>query len=373
MSTEHGGPVTLKPISEIAQYLKGQLPANIPQKYALKSRLESIASEENIRNGVAAFRDFLYAFFDRIILDGDAQIKLPKTPKNMTDYPFLYGIADLLTDMGYHGILAENGSSLWIAEMPLFIPSTEQGAKKPKNSVAKLFEGLRFLALCGFVFTGIDLNAKALPASGVQIEVTYPSAPLLLAGLKALAVADVELRVKRYVSDDNHDNILRCDYRLLQAEAMDVLDALKDFVRPLPEEVQRFALALHQRYTGKGLTCAALLSTFEAHFAYSFMKNSKQDLSPRDVYEKRTWEFAYNMRHGYCLVVRSKKTDQYADVIEKFPLPLQQKIARGYGCDRKLHNEPCQGGCQGIRLPLDGLTAGMAGNIEAWLDHEVLK
>lgn len=238
---------------------------------------------------------------------------------------------------------------------------------KPKIPVSKQMECMRFLALCGFVFTGIDLEAQTCSISEEYLEVTYPNAPILLTGLKALSIAGTELWVRFY---NNADNLLRCDYRVLKAEDTDVLDVLKDILHPLPEKVQKFALELHQRYIDMGMTCATINDNAD-HFAYSYMKNCRQALSPRDVYSRRVWEFAVSMKDGYCLIVRPQKTDKYADVIERFPLYLQEKIAQGYGCDRKLRNERCQGGCQGIRIPLDDSILNISREIETWLDHEV--
>ena len=76
------------------------------------------------------------------------------------------------------------------------------------------------------------------------------------------------------------------------------------------------------------------------------------------------------MKYGYCIFVRAKKTDKYADAIKKFPLSLQEKITKGYGCDRKLRNERCQRGCQGFRIPLDESILDMKQDIETWLDLE---
>lgn len=81
----------------------------------LKPMFENVASEENIRNGVIAFRDFLYVFCDRLISDGHLYAKPQKT-KNPTDYPFLHNVNHLLIGIGYHGKLAENGDSLLITE-----------------------------------------------------------------------------------------------------------------------------------------------------------------------------------------------------------------------------------------------------------------
>jgi hypothetical protein len=156
----------------------------------------------------------------------------------------------------------------------------------------------------------------------------------------------------------------------MKAEDTDVLDVLKDILHPLPEKLQKFALELHQRYIDMGMTCVTINDN-AVHFAYSYIKNSKRALSTRDIYQLRVREFALSMKYGYCLVVRAKKTDKYADVIDNFPLSLQEKIAQGYGCDRKLRNERCQGGCQGIRIPLDNSILKIKRDIEIWLDNEV--
>ena len=360
MSTEHGEKEMQKPISEYAKYLKNLIPANMPETYALKPMFENVGSGEDIRKGVVAFRDFLYLFCDRLITDGDLYAKPQKT-NNPDSYPFLHNINHLLIDIGYNSHLAESGEALLIS-MPLFADS------KTKISVPKQLECMRFLALCGFVFTGIDLEAQTVKIpEGQSLEVSYPNNPALLTALKALSIASKKLWA-RFIN--NADNLLRCDYRVLKAEDNDVLDILKDILYPLPEKIQKFALDLHQRYIDMGMTCVTL-SDNTVHFPYSYIKNSKRALSIRDIYQQRVWEFALSMKYGYCLVVRAKKTDKYADIIEKFPLSLQEKIAQGYGCDRKLRGERCQGGCQGIRIPLDDSILEIKRDIEIWLDNEL--
>ncbi|MCL2704349.1 MAG: hypothetical protein FWE91_12220 [Defluviitaleaceae bacterium] len=368
MSIHHGGTVTLKPISEIAKFKKNLIPANIPETYALKPMFKNVASEENIRNGVIAFRDFLYLFCDRLISDGHLYAKPPKSPNSMDDYPFLHNITNLLVDIGYYSKLDESGDKLLVTEIPLCAALTDENGKKtsPKIPASGLIECLRFLALCGFVFTGIDLKAKALNISEEQmLEVSYPNNPIMLTGLKAMSIADMELRMTRRYWNDGY--LLRCDYRLIKADDTDVLDVLKDFLHPLPEKVQEFALKLHKRHMNMGMTCVI----FNINIAYSYTKNSRRALSSRDIYDRRIWEFARSIKDGYCLVIRAKKTDKYADVIEEFPLSLREKIAMGYGCDRKLRNERCQGGCQGFRIPLDDSILSISGDIETWLDNEV--
>ena len=370
MSTHHEETVTLKPIGEVAEFQRNLIPANIPETYALKPIFETVASEQSIRSGVIAFRDFLHVFCDRLRSDGPVYAKPPKKPGGLADYPFLHNVTNLLVEIGYHGKLSESGDSLLVTELPSCTPSVDdKGRKKaPKISFAGQIECLRFLALCGFAFPGLDLDAKAFNLAQTQtLEVLYPDNPIVLTGLKALSVAEMKLRPTRRYWNDN--NLLRCDYRLMEAEDSDMLEVLKDFLHPLPEELQEFAASLHQRYTDMGMTCIMTLLG-DVSFAYVHIKNGRKVTHTRDIYAQRVWEFSYSLRNGYCLFVRAKKTDTYADVIEAFPAFLRDSIAKGYGCDRKLRNERCQKGCQGIRIPLDASILTIRKDIETWLDHE---
>lgn len=361
MSTQHG-PITIKPINEVAEYLRNLIPPDIPGDYALKPMFEGLADEQDIRNGIIAFRDFLYLFCDCLITKGDSYAKPPKKPSGIADYPFLHNITNLLVDIGYHGKLAEDGKSLLVTHLPLC------AAPKPKIPVSAQIACLRFLTLCGFLFAGVDLEAKTIPISETQIlHVSYPAHPALPVGLRAMAIADMELRTGRRYWNDN--NLLRCDYRLLKAENTDMLEVLQDFLHPLPPDIQKFALKLHQRYTDMGLTCVLSILS-DVSFAYVHISEGRKALSTREKYQQRVWEFCYSLKNGYCLFVRAKKTDKYTDVIAKFPLFLREKIATGYGCYRKLGRERCQGDCQGICLPLNDSILEMAKDIETWLDCE---
>jgi len=363
--------VELKPIREVAIYKRNLIPAKIPENYELKPIFKDIAHEETIRNGVVAFRDFLYIFFDRLITDGHLYAKPPKSSSGMADYPFLNNITNIMVEIGYYGKLTENSDSLLITEMPLCTAQIdENGKRKPlKIPVTGQIECLRFLTLCGFHFTGVDLDAKLLTVSLKKpLEVSYPNKPVLLMGLKAMSIADMELRAGRRYWNDH--NLLRCDYRLIKAEDTAITDIFEDFIHPLSVEVQEFALKLHNRCIDMGMTCT-LNVWDDVSFSYAHIRKSRRELSSRDKYQQRAWAFSYSMRNGYCLFVRAKKIEKYADVIKNFNLQLQEKIAQGYGCYRKMGRERCQGDCQGICIPLDDSILRISKDIELWLDNEV--
>ena len=359
MSAGHGETVIQKPISEYAKYLKSLIPANIPEAFSLRPMFERVAGEEEIRKGVIAFRDFLYILCDRLISGGYSHARPQKT-SNPTDYPFLHNINHLLIDVGYHGRQAESGESLLLTEVPSF------SVPRPKIPGSKQMECLRFLSLCGLRFMGIDLEAKTFHMQGEYLEVKYPDDPVMLTGLKALSIADMELRPRRYSNDDH---LLWCDYGLMETD-VDILGVLKNYLHPLSKDVREFAVGLYRRYMDMGMTYTVSRAN-GLRIACSNVKNIQKALSSREIYDRRVWEFAVSMRDGCCLVVRTKKTDRYAGAIEKFSPYLQGKIAREYGCDRKLRGERCQHGCQGILIPLDDGILSIGRDIETWLDHEI--
>jgi len=362
MSSGHGEKDIQKPIAEYAKYMKTLIPININDSYKMKSKFYVVADEESIRTGIIAFRDFLLLFCDRLVSDGYLFVK-PKITDNPTSYQLLHNLNQILIFFGYYGTFNESKSSLLVIEMP---SSTSTNSK---ISVSQIIECLRFLCLCGFVFNGVDLTKKSLCISKEHIlDISYPDNPLMLIGLKALSIADMEFRTSRRYSND--DNLFRCDYRLLFEKEPDTGDVLYDILQSFPNEIRDFAIELHKRYTGFGMTCV-IFSRGSEHVAYSFIKDSKRISSTQDIYQKRIWEFNLSFKHGLCLLVRAKKTEKYANVINEFPDYLKEKIKAGYGCDRKLRNERCQGGCMGIRIPFDEIILKMKDEIILWLDNEI--
>jgi len=353
-----------KPLKDMARYIQNILPMDIPGTYMPKAMYDSVSDKESIRSGVLAFRDFLYLFCDCLAADGHGDDIPPKNPKNevldhtslAVDYPFLNNVKSVLINIGYHGELTENGTSILLGSWQTLASSisADGGQFKSKISVPKIVECLRFLTYCGFEFKGIDLGMGRPDMSNVtSLKITYPDNPAMLTGLKVMAIAQKEPRTNR-----NDDIFLRCDYRVLEDVEADVTSQLKDFIRLLPDEVRDFALKLHKHYLDAGLTCKVRVFYLSFRFTYS-LKN------------KEIWAFSASLNYGYRILIKAENTHQYADVIKYFPLSLQEIITAGYGCDKKKYGRPCQGGCHGFRIPLDDSILDIRRDIEIWLDNEL--
>lgn len=350
-------------ISDMAKYLKKLVPANIPETYAVKPMFKHISGEENIRKGILAFRDFLYLVYDRLIADGSLYDRPPKNTKNGVSHPslpvsyqFLDNVNSVLFNIGYHGKLAENGDSIILDDIQLltFGLGPGGGQMKAKISGPKLIKVLRFLTCCGICIDGIDLDMKRIDKSKVTtLEISYPDKAALLTGLKVMAIAQRELD-----NNSNHYVFLRCDYRVLKDEDTDVTLILKDFVNPLSARVQDLAIKLHQRCMDAGMTCVVDVFYLTIRFIYSY--KSKEVLT-----------FYVSSDTEYLIIFKAQNTHKYTDVIEKFPIFMQERIARGYGCNKKMYGEPCQKGCHGFSFVLNDSILDISHDIEIWIDKEI--
>ncbi|MFW6263396.1 MAG: hypothetical protein ACOC34_05135, partial [Thermotogota bacterium] len=336
----------------------------VPETYPIHTMFKSISDEENIRDGILAFRDFLYRFCDGLIADNSLRDTPKKGKMKFSDettltveFPFLNNIKSILLNIGEHGILSQKGDSLLVEGWEkLSRKRSHNKNSKVKISVPQMMKSMRFLTECGIRFDGIDLSVKKPDITQIEsIKITYPEDPIMLTGWKALGIAQNELSSRK-----NDDILLRCNYRMLNNEDMAVDSIMKDFVYPLSDPLQDLVSKFHQHYLDSQMQCDVELGEFCTHFIYSYKR-------------KAIWRFSTSLHNGYRIVLKTKNTSKYADVIKNFPESLQEKINKGYGCDRKTgtgHGN-CQKGCEGFRFSLNESLLDISQELEIWLDSEL--
>ena len=341
-----------KTLSDMAKHIKSIILPETDEAYAIDPIFMDTSSEETIREGVAAFRDFLYRLCDVLITEGDLYDNYKKIAHAYENritislsYPFLSNVKNLLMNIGLYGVLIENAQSLAFGN----------NVFSPKIPVSKSMECLRFLTDCGISIDGVDLYEKKPDLSKIEtLTISYPDNTAMLTGLKVMAMAE-----KEFGTLINKDIFLRCDYRALGNDGIDAVSILKDTIIPLPANIKDFILRLHQRCLDKGFTCEAEIKDFWIIVKYSYKR-------------KELWGLNTSLNNGFHISVKAKNTDKYSDVIEKFPLILQEMIAKGYGCGRKRDIiGHCDGGCRGIPISLDDSVLDISDDIETWFDQEL--
>ena len=179
-----------KTLKDMAKHLKNVITPEIPETYIINPMFENISNEEDIREGVLAFRNFLYRFCDVLIVEGDLYDNHKKIAHEFDDrvtisvyYPFLHHVKCLLLNIGFHGVLTESAGSLTVGS----------NIFNTKIPVSKSIQCLRFLTDCGILIEGIDLNDKKPDLSKAErIKISYPDNPAMLTGLKIMAIAEIE-------------------------------------------------------------------------------------------------------------------------------------------------------------------------------------
>lgn len=352
----------------MAKHLKNVITSEIPVTYEINPMFKNISNEEEIREGVLAFRNFLYHLCDVLIVEGDSYDNHKKNAHEFDDrvtisvyFPFLHNLKCLLLNIGFHGVLTENAGSL----------TAYNNIFDTKIPVSKSIDCLRFLTACGILIDGIDLNDKKPDLlKAERIRISYTDNPAMLTGLKVMAIAEMEFGRNANNSKVNKSNtisycrfsdiLLRCDYRVLESDKIDdVISTIKDTMNPLSANVQDFILQLHQRYLDKRLKCNVEIKDLWIKITYSYKS-------------KEIWGINVSLNNGYQINIKAKNTDKYADTIEKFPSLIQEMIESGYGCGIKRGiSDHCNGGCQGFRFSLDDSIIDLRNAIETWLDTEL--
>lgn len=352
----------LKTLKDMAKHLKNVITPEIPETYAINPMFKNISNEEDIREGVLAFRNFLYRFCDALIAEGDSYDNHKKIAHEFDDrvtisvyYPFLHNVKCLLLNIGFHGVPTESARSLTVGN----------NIFNTKIPVSKTMECLRFLTDCGILIDGRNLNDKKPDLlKAERISISYPDNPAMLTGLKVMAIAEIEFgtNVNKFNAISYcrfSDILLRCDYRVLKNNDTDVISILKDTMKPLSVKVQDFILQLHQRYLDKGLKCNVEIKDLWIKVKYSYKS-------------KEIWGMNVSLNNGYQINIKAKNTHKYVDTIEKFPSFIQEMIEIGYGCGIKRGiSDHCNGGCQGFRFSLDDSIIDIRNAVETWLDTEL--
>lgn len=135
------------------------------EAYAIDPVCTKLSDEENIRQGVLAFRAFLVRLYDALYAKGDAYDTCKKAAHEYenritlsVNYPFLHNAGALLMRIGYYGVLCDNAQCI----------SFDNNVFNSKLTVSKTLTCLKFLTICGIGIDGINPNDKKQNLSDIK-------------------------------------------------------------------------------------------------------------------------------------------------------------------------------------------------------------
>lgn len=340
-----------KTLQDVACYIKEIIVPATDDTYEIEESYLIVSDEKSIREGVKAFRTFLAHLYDYLQVKGeryDTSQKVAHAYENRTTlsvyYPFLHHVGDFLMKVGYHGVISDDTHAITFGSSVF----------NSKLSTSKTLEVIKFLTESGVVVEGVNVEDKKQKLSDIKtMKLFYPENPSMLIGLKVLAIAEID-----HGTLVNQEAFLRCDYRVIKKDETSVLSILKDTIRPLNTEVQKFILQLHQEHIDAGLNCIVETKGFHIYIKYCYKR-------------KDVWGINASLNNGYHINVKSTKTHEYTTSIEAFDSKLKALIDKGYGCGRKRAIGHCDGGCRGIPITLDDSVLDIKDHVRSWLALEV--
>ncbi len=351
-----------KNTKDAVKFLIDILPNTFLDNYSIKEVFKDISSDKNIRNGVVAFKEFLYKLYNYIITDNTLKEKPTREVHEFMDnsslpidFPFLNILQSILVNIGFYGTLCDNESSILIEDFEvLTIIGNANMNSQGKMPLSKFIEGLKYLKQCGIKFDGIDLNMKKPDMSNTKvIKVSYPDNQLMLIGLKTMAIAQKKLRISGH-----EDYFLCCNYKVIMADNYDLNLGFQDFINTLDVSLKDFVVSIHNKLLLSGLRVEIEQIKY-MRFRITYFNKSKEFCT-----------FSGSLK-GYSFIIKANNIANLPELIKGFHPVLQEKISRGFGCYKKTGGDHCIGGCQGYRFPLNESFINFSDDIMIWIENEL--
>jgi len=193
-----------KDLSDVCDYLKDLVIPHIPKDFIIAKSFTHGLSNDELKQGISAFKSFLYALYANITTNKD-MIDVQKSkkydPESGEDsihkcFPIINDIAIVLSTLGTHGRLeTEPNIHLVVNGGDLLTPlsSTKPPAMNKISNKRKL-EVFNYLSDMGFYFEDLNLS-EAIDFSKIgTFYVTYENDNFVILGLKLIALAKENIK-----------------------------------------------------------------------------------------------------------------------------------------------------------------------------------
>ena len=262
----------------VANYYKAMVIPRTPDDFVVAERFRHGLTDDEIRAGIAAFREFLYMLFDKLAADKDAidvetgkkyelygDIGAQGNGKICNCFPVFIDLALMLFSLGTHGKL-EIGleNKLVVRGGDLFTvicPVTEKYHSFIKMRGARKAELRRLLSDLGLRFHGADFFGEVDFAKTGVFSITSDRNGFFPVGLKLIAEATANNR--DYIKIENlfDSAFLRCDfYPLANATPKKHAVKITEYANGQPPQVRKWIGEIDALLTGSGCTVTNNLS-----------------------------------------------------------------------------------------------------------------
>jgi hypothetical protein len=274
-------------LAYVCHYYKNLVIPHTPEDFTVAERFRHGLTDLEIRKGIAAFREFLYALFDKLAADkekidvetgsnydlyGDTGAKGSGNINHC--FPVIIDLALTLFSLGFHGRL-ETGAQMKLTVqgvdmLTVICPVTEKYHSLIRMSGRRKLEIFLLLHELGLRFEGADFSKEVDFSKTGAFHITYDKDDCFAAGLKLIAEATANNR--EYIKLENlfGTAFMRCDfYPLANAAPRKHVKYIQEYVNAQSPEIREWIRDLDVYLSGSGCT---VTHDFGGEFIYAKRK-----------------------------------------------------------------------------------------------------
>jgi hypothetical protein len=268
-------------LAHVCGYFKACIVPQMPKDFAVAEHFRYGLTDDELRNGMTAFRNFLYKLFSQIAEDKDKidVIRGSKYDPHGTKgdrgtasikecFPVFNDLTIILLSLGFHGRLSKTELTIDGKDMLIVIdPVTEPYQSVIRMSGERKLEMFRLLSDLGLRFDGADFSREVDFSKTAVFRVTSDKNDFFHIGLKL--IADAMINNKYYIKLENlFGHILRRgDFKpLANATPKRVSVDILEYANAQPPEIKEWIVDLNKFLLSSG--CTMVHGTSTGPFSY---------------------------------------------------------------------------------------------------------
>jgi hypothetical protein len=282
-----------KDLTYVCNYKKALVIPSMPDNFIIAEPFRHGFTNEELRKGITAFRDFLYSFYDFLSANKykiDVETGKKYDPNGSTNdsgngninncFPIFCDIPHILVALGFHGRFVKGSElKLRIHSVDLLTVICSKSHKYmslANKSSERLNEMFCLLSELGLCFTGLDISNKINFSKTGTFHITFRKNDYFIIGLKLIAEATVNNKYHYYLVNMLPPAFLRCDFYPLANELPKKHKIkIREFVNPQQSEVKEWILNLDSFLMNNGCTITHTLDGDQFSYLKRKIKNYK--------------------------------------------------------------------------------------------------
>ena len=269
-----------KDLTKVCNYLKTLVIPHTPENFVVAERFRYGLTDDEIRKGLAAFREFLHMFFDKmaedeIDIDTGGKWDADTLPNLRECFLTVFDLIMTLFTLGIRGRLEKSPVlKLTVYTNDLFTticPKTEPYLSFIKMKSEHKVKMFRFLSDLGLRFIGADFSCEVDFSAIESFQVTSEINEYFVIGLKLISEATLNNTHYYYIMNLFQPAFLRCDFHPLANTVPKKHKVnIKDLLIAEKPEIREWVMGINDWLINAG--CRVTHTIVAERFSYTLKK-----------------------------------------------------------------------------------------------------